>query len=65
MNIAESVLRCDLCADFIYEELCHLSQIAIGVYDCQSVFYLGKRLIACPKCIKALKEEKGLREIKK
>jgi hypothetical protein len=47
MNIAESRLQCDFCANIIYEEVNHLNQIVIGVYECNPVFYLGKRLVAC------------------
>ena len=62
MNIAESRLQCDFCANTIYEEVNHLNDIVIGVYDCNPVFYLGKRLIACPECIKKIKIGKPLRD---
>jgi len=61
MNLTESRLQCDFCANCIYEEVNYLNDIIMGIYDCSPVFYLGQRLIACPECIKKIKEEKSLR----
>ena len=61
MNLTESRLQCDFCANYIYEEVNYLNDIVMGIYDCSPVFYLGQRLIACPDCIKKIKEEKSLR----
>ena len=41
MNIAESRLQCDLCANTIFEEVNYLNTIVIHIYDCSPVFYLG------------------------
>jgi len=57
MNIAESRLQCDFCANVICEEVDYLNNIIIGIYDCKPVFYLGKRLFMCLDCIKKLEEK--------
>jgi len=62
VNIAESRLQCDFCANVIYEECNYLNGIIIGIYKCSPVFYLGKKLIACPKCIEKIKAGKNIRE---
>jgi hypothetical protein len=60
MNIAHSQLQCDFCANVIYEESNYLNSIIIGVYDCSPVFYLGRRLIACPICVENIKAGKSI-----
>jgi len=62
MNIAESRLQCDLCANVIAEDVFYLNNIIAVVHDCNPIFYLGKRLIACPKCVENIKIGKPIRD---